>query len=173
VRFKSPPKRQVAPTRDEIRAIVDEADARGMFAYATGLLIQWVFSLRGVDVFGQWLPTRRARAGIRRGKRRWADGLTWDMVEPDLSAFSKVISKTANALPEPTRFPLEDAGEIRARLRSARQRGTVGTGDRLGEGGSTLQDRRALTGLRTAPERSSRRPDPPRDHDDGHARRCA
>lgn len=68
IRFKSPPKRQVAPTREEIRAIVDEADAHGMFAYATGLLLQWVFALRGVDVFGQWLedPTGRAGSGGER-----------------------------------------------------------------------------------------------------------
>lgn len=126
VRFKSPPKRQIAPTREEIRAIVDEADAHGMFAYATGLLLQWVFALRGVDVFGQWLDDPKGEGGIRRGTKRWADGLTWDMVEPDLTAFSKVISKTANALPEPIRFSLEDAAEIRARLRLLENAGRLG-----------------------------------------------
>jgi hypothetical protein len=126
IRFKSPPKRQVAPTREEIRAIVDEADARGMFTYATGLLLQWVYALRGVDVFGQWLKDPSGTGGIRRGTERWADGLTWDMVEPDLSAFSKVISKTASALPDPIRFSLEDATEIQARLRLLGNEGRVG-----------------------------------------------
>jgi hypothetical protein len=48
------------------------------------------------------------------------------MVEPNLLAFSKVISKTANALPEPIRFSLKDAGEIRARLQ------LLGNGSRVG-----------------------------------------
>jgi hypothetical protein len=79
-----------------------------------------------VDVFGQWLRDPDGTGGIRRGTERWADGLTWDMVEPDLSAFSKVISKTASALPEPTRFSLEDATEIQARLRLLGNGGRVG-----------------------------------------------
>lgn len=147
VRLRSAPKRQVFPTRAEIRAIVDEADARGLFAYATGLLMQWTLSLRGVDVFGQWLADPKGEGGIRKGDLRWDDGLTWAMVEPDLMGFSKVLSKTRGALPEPIRFPLEDAPELRARLR------LLGNGGRVGpvitvDGLPYALDRRSKTFLR-------------------------
>ncbi len=132
VKFRSAPKRTVAPTRAQILAIVDEADARGMFAFATGLLIQWVFAVRAVDVRGQWLEiaANDKDGGIIRtsgDKRlRWHDGLTWNHVDADLTAFTKVISKTSRSLPEPTRFSLTDAAEIRGRLR------LLGNGKRVG-----------------------------------------
>jgi hypothetical protein len=139
MRFQAPPKRSVAPTREQVRSIIDEADARGMFAFATGILIQWTFALRAVDVRGQWLPCDPAAGGIvrelRRNRRqrnapagweRWQDGLTWDMIEDDVRGFTKVISKTVRSMPEPIRFDLSDAPEIRSRLTILRNRGQVG-----------------------------------------------
>jgi len=139
MRFQSPPKRSVAPTREQVRAIVDEADARGMFAFATGILIQWTFALRAVDVRGQWLACDPAAGGItrklarnRRQKHlpvaweRWQDGLTWDMFDDDLGAFEKVISKTHKSMPDPIRFELTYAREIQMRLRILANRNRVG-----------------------------------------------
>lgn len=112
--FASAPRRSVHPTRDQIRAIIDEADARGLFAFATGLLLQWTFLLRSVDVRGQWLPTDGKEGGIVRDGERWQDGLTWDMFDADLTRFEKVISKTARSNPEPLTFHLTP--ELRSRL---------------------------------------------------------
>lgn len=139
MRIETPPKRSVAPSRAQIRAIVDEADARGMFAFATGILIQWTFALRAVDVRGQWLTCDPRAGGITRqltrNRRqqhlpdmweRWQDGLTWDMFDDDLTGFTKVISKTMKSMPEPLRFDLADAPEIRGRLAVLQNRGRVG-----------------------------------------------
>ena len=119
----SAPKRMVTPTRAQIRAIIDEADARGMFAFATGLLMQWTYMLRAVDVRGHWLPAE-GDGGIVRDGLRWQDGLTWDMIDADLEGFDKTISKTARSMPEPMRFDLTD--ELRSRLR------LLGNGGRIG-----------------------------------------
>ncbi|MBT9385516.1 recombinase [Pseudooceanicola sp. CBS1P-1] len=148
MRFQSPPRRSVTPTRDQIRAIVDEADARGMFGFSTGLLIQWVFCLRAVDVRGQWLDCdpneggivrelsrNRSQIGLPQKFERWQDGLTWDMLDDGLTYFEKVISKTSKSMPDPIRFELTDAPEIRARLSILAQRGRIGpviTSERTG-----------------------------------------
>lgn len=128
-RFRRSPARSVYPTRAEVMAIVDEADARGLHAFACGILLQWWLGLRAVDVRGQWFEASPDAGGIIRKtyvKRtnkayeritRWQDGLTWDMVEPDLSGFRKVVSKTARTHPEPQFFDLSDLPEIRSRLR--------------------------------------------------------
>lgn len=126
MKFASAPKRSVRPTRDQIRAIVDEADARGQFAFATGLLIQWVYMLRAVDVRGHWLPASPDEGGIIRDGKRWQDGLTWDLIAPDLSGFDKVISKTRKTMGEAMHFDLTIAPEIQSRLR------LLGNGKRIG-----------------------------------------
>lgn len=124
MKFSAGPRRTVHPTRAQIRSIIDEADARGLFAFATGLLIQWTYLLRAVDVRGQWLETDGKEGGIIRDGQRWQDGLTWDMIEDDLSSFEKVISKTIRTNPEPFRFEITD--ELRGRLR------LLGNGGRIG-----------------------------------------
>lgn len=88
-----------------------------------GLLMQWTLMLRSVDVCDQWLPTTGGEGGIVRDGLRWQDGLTWDMVAADLSAFEKVISKTARSNPEPFRFELTP--ELAARL------GLLGNGGKI------------------------------------------
>ena len=116
MRFKSAPKRQVAPTRDQVEAIVAAADNKGEFAFATGLLLQYEFMLRAVDVRGQWFKTNEREGGIIRNGRRWQDGLTWDMFDADLAGFSKVISKTAASQPDPYHFNLADIPYLRQRI---------------------------------------------------------
>lgn len=123
--FQVPPRKTFAPTRAQVLAVVDEADARGHFAFATGVLMQWVFMLRGIDLFGQWVKAN-GQGGIVKDGKAWVDGLTWDMVEPDLSGFSKVLSKTRKSLPEPIRFDLSSTPEVRARLRLLGNAGRVG-----------------------------------------------
>ncbi|MBC7181879.1 MAG: recombinase, partial [Roseovarius sp.] len=91
-----------------------------------GILMQFEFTLRAVDVRGQWLETHEHEGGIIRNGKRWQDGLTWDMFDADLKGFSKVISKTAKSLPEPYRFDLTPLPEIRSRLRMLRQENPVG-----------------------------------------------
>lgn len=132
IRFASAPKRSVTPTRAQIRAIIDEADARGMFAFATGLLIQWTYMLRAVDVRGHWLPAPKSEGGIWRDGQRWQDGLTWEMVGDTF--FEKVISKTGRSMPEAMRFDLTP--EIASRLRLMGNRGRFGpviVSERFGE----------------------------------------
>lgn len=132
--FASAPRRSVHPTRQQIRAIIDEADARGLFAFATGLLLQWTFLLRSVDVRGQWLPTNGKEGGIVRGGERWQDGLTWDMFDADLTSFEKIISKTARSNPEPLTFTLTP--ELRTRIRllsNGRRIGPVIVSERYGD----------------------------------------
>lgn len=115
MRFQMAPKRTVAPTRAQVYAIAAAADAAGERGYATGVLIQFELILRGVDVFGQWLDAD-GTGGIARGKTRWQDGLTWDMVAPEAASITKVISKTAKSLPEPIEFSLAALPELRARI---------------------------------------------------------
>lgn len=124
MKFASAPPRTIHATRAQIRAIVDEADARGMFAFAAGLLIQWTYMLRSVDVRGQWLPDSGKQGGILRDGQRWQDGMTWDMFDPDLNWFEKVISKTARSQPEPLRFQITP--ELRGRLTLLGNRGRFG-----------------------------------------------
>lgn len=126
MRFQVGAARQVAPTRDQIYEIVAAADAAGLSDFAVGILMQFEFTLRAVDVRGQWLETHEHEGGIIRNGKRWQDGLTWDMFDADLKGFSKVISKTAKSLPEPYRFDLTPLPEIRSRLRMLRQENPVG-----------------------------------------------
>lgn len=123
MRFTMPPRRTQAPTAEQVRQIIEAADARGMHSFACGLLIQWTYMLRAVDVRGQWLPDD-GQGGIVRNGTRWQDGLTWDMFDGSLSAFRKVISKTATSMPDAYEFPVTD--ELRARLRLLGSTGRIG-----------------------------------------------
>ena len=106
LRLKTPPKRQVAMTPEQARAVIAAADKRGMHAFALGMLFQWTYALRPIDVRGDWFGGEN--------DRQWRDGLTWNMFDADLTFFEKVISKTAKSMPEPMRYSLTD--EIRERL---------------------------------------------------------
>lgn len=90
--------------------------------------------LRSVDVRGQWLETEGKEGGIIRDGQRWQDGLTWDMIDPGLTSFEKVISKTARSNPEPMRFILTPELSSRIRLPSNGNRiGPAITSERYGE----------------------------------------
>jgi len=104
MRIPSPAARSIAPTRAQIEAIVAASDTAGLRTFSLGVLIQYWFGLRAVDVRGQILD------GM------WADGLTWEMFSGDLSSFTKVISKTRRSLPEPYTFDLTLTPNIRQRL---------------------------------------------------------
>lgn len=111
--------RTMAPTRAQFEIAVAEADRRGWHAFACGLTVQYEFSLRAVDVRGQYM--RGGDGGLSYGgTKRWLDGLTWDMFDADLTHFRKVISKTAKSMPEPYTFDLTPLPALRARLRMLR-----------------------------------------------------
>jgi integrase len=112
--FKAGEKQQVTMTPEQVHMVINEADTRGLHNFALGILFQWTYALRPVDVRGQWLKASQGDGGIRRGELRWQDGLTWDMFDPELTFFEKVISKTAKSMPDPMRYDLTD--EIRERL---------------------------------------------------------
>lgn len=105
LRIANPPKRTVAPTREQVYAIVEEADRRKQTALAVGTILCFELCLRAVDVRGQWYKSDD-ETGVWYNGRQWKDGLTWDMFSSDLTSFSKVISKTSKSLPEPYIFDL-------------------------------------------------------------------
>lgn len=120
MRFKTSPPRTIAPTREQVMRIVEQADRQDMPGFALGLLLQWWLALRPVDVFGHWLV-------VDEGKRPlWRDGLTWDMVAPDYSSITKVISKTAGSMPTPIRFDLTHLPDVRMRLAESAAERQVG-----------------------------------------------
>lgn len=86
LKIRSPRPRDVAPTAAQIEAIIASADAAGDAMFALGLSLQWWLTLRPVDVRGQWLDDKAGR--------RWADGLTWDMVDLAAGTITKMPSKT-------------------------------------------------------------------------------
>lgn len=104
LRIEAPAARSKAATHDQIMAIVRAADAEGRDVFAVGLLMQWWFGLRAVDVRGQYLD----------GK--WADGITWGMFDDDMTGFEKVISKTRKSLPEAYHFDVTIVPGLRQRL---------------------------------------------------------
>lgn len=115
ITFKMPPKREVVATRTQVLRVVVKARQAGYLHFAAGQLLGCEMALRDVDVRGQWLPAE-GQGGIVHNGRRWQDGLTWEMFEPDLSGFTKVISKTEDSQPEPIFFPLGNLPRLKALL---------------------------------------------------------
>lgn len=120
VKIKNSPGRQVSPSREQIYAIIKQADDHGYDHFALGITIQFEFALRAVDVRGQWLKTSDTEGGILRNGRRWQDGLTWEMFDANLTTMTKLISKTKTSMPEPYEFDLTAAPEVRTRLQAIR-----------------------------------------------------
>jgi len=125
VKFKMPPKREVAPSRMQVYRVVGQARMAGYLHFAAGVLLQYELALRAVDVRGQWLPAQ-GLGGIVHNGRRWQDGLTWETFDANLSGFEKVISKTVNSLPEPIRFDLTGLPRLRKMLEAIAPNGRVG-----------------------------------------------
>lgn len=126
IRFQNSAARQISPTREQVYAIIAAADFEGMEHYALGIMIQYEFALRAVDVRGHWLETDEAEGGVVRNGKRWQDGLTWDMFDADLTTMTKLISKTRKSLPEPYEFELTTVPEIQRRLLNIRPSGRLG-----------------------------------------------
>ncbi|MDB6151484.1 MAG: recombinase [Chthoniobacter sp.] len=110
MRFKKSAPRDVAPTKPQIEAIIAAADKAGDPMFALAISLQWWLTLRAVDVRGHFLGTGK--------DRRWADGLTWGMIEGDMAAIHKVVSKTAESEPRVMIWALDDLPDIQARLRA-------------------------------------------------------
>lgn len=125
IKLTTPPSRSVYPTRDQVRMIVDQADAWGMQAFACGFLMCFEMNLRAVDIRGQWAPAN-GQGGLVNNGKRWQDGLTWDMITPDLTTLTKVISKTARSMPEAYEFDLTQMPEVQQRLAVLRDRSAFG-----------------------------------------------
>lgn len=85
--FPKPKPRDKFMTREQANAIAAAADEAGHEAFATALLLAFSTGLRTVDVVGQWLS-------LKSGGSRWADGITWDMLDPGVTKLRKVTSKT-------------------------------------------------------------------------------
>jgi hypothetical protein len=106
MRFRSQRPNKSAPKSGELMAIIAAADKDGQHGFALGLSLQWWLTLRAVDVRGQWLGQGAAR--------RWADGLTWDMI--DGTVIRKIISKTARSRPEAMQWDVGPIQDIVSRL---------------------------------------------------------
>jgi hypothetical protein len=104
MRIEKPAARTQIATRDQVFAIVAEADKDDMDVFAIGLLIQYWYQLRAIDVRGDYFD------GV------WERGIEWEHFNEDLSSFTKVISKTRRSLPEPHTFDLTLLPDLRARI---------------------------------------------------------
>lgn len=118
MQFKSPPQRRVAMTRAQAEAVIAAADRAGHTSFGTGLMLMFECALRAVDVRGQWLSAEGADGGIVRNGRRWADGLTWDMIDPETRFLRKVTSKTGAEV----EFDLSELPVLQARLKAIPRR---------------------------------------------------
>lgn len=116
MRIKSPSKRSAFLNRQQVEAIVERLDECGFQYVSLALLMRFEFMLRGIDVYGDWTPTDARQGGIQVGERMWEGGLTWEMIDTEVTHFNKVISKTRDSLPEPYRFDLMAVPQIRDRL---------------------------------------------------------
>jgi hypothetical protein len=116
MRIQNAPARTKYLTREQVEAIVAEADRRGADHIAISLLFRFEFLLRGRDVYGEWEPLNGRKGGVQHNGSIWVKGLTWEMFDTDLTKFSKVISKTRKSLPEPYTFDLTNVPALRERL---------------------------------------------------------
>lgn len=116
MRIKNPGRRSIYITRGQVDAIVKEADARGLGFVALSILIRFEFMLRGTDVYGQWEPSEGRGGGIQHHGKMWVDGITWDMITPDVTMLTKVISKTRDSMTEAYEWDLTAVPDIRRRL---------------------------------------------------------
>lgn len=108
MRVKSPKPRTVSPTAEQVVAVIAKADAAGASMFALGLSIQWWLSFRAVDVRGQWLG--------KGDRSRWADGLTWDMIDLEAGTIRKMASKTERHDDRPMVLDLTPLPDLVARI---------------------------------------------------------
>lgn len=118
MKIRAPKPRTMAPTEAQVLSIIAAADAAGDAPIALGLALQWWLTLRAVDVRGQWLGEGK--------NRRWADGLTWDMVDLKAGVITKAQSKTERHDGAATTWDLTPLPDLLQRLTS------IPEGERVG-----------------------------------------
>lgn len=128
MRISAPKPRTASPTQAQVEAIIAAADAAGDTGFALGIALQWWLTLRAVDVRGQMLPSGDGK--------RWADGLTWDMIDRDITTITKTPSKTEEAMPDALVFDLTLIPDVRARLQAIPQDHRIGPVIRQTNGGT-------------------------------------
>jgi hypothetical protein len=74
-----------------------------------------------VDVRGQWLNRGAETGGIVRGGKRWQDGMTWDMIDREITTLRKTPSNTEDSLTEELEWDLTLSPDLRARLQTVPQ----------------------------------------------------
>jgi hypothetical protein len=79
MRFAAPAARTTFLAYDQARAIIKAAHDAGRPSIALAQALQFELTLRQKDVIGEWLPDPAAPGG-----RRWANGLTWNHIGPDM-----------------------------------------------------------------------------------------
>lgn len=102
MQFSTPPARNVAPTFEQVQAIVAKADEAGYQGFALGIMLQWWLALRAVDVRGQTLDGQ------------WQDGLTWNML--DGTVLRKTPSKTQKTTGQSMEWDLALVPDLLARI---------------------------------------------------------
>lgn len=126
IRVKNSRPRKQAPTRAQVYAVIAAADAAGDAAFALGIMLQYEFALRAVDIRGQWIAAGKDEGGIQRGGKRWQDGLTWDMIDRDVTRIIKTISKTERHSMDDMEFDLSLVPAARERLMAAPMESRIG-----------------------------------------------
>lgn len=85
MRFASPPARREMMTLDHVLALRSTAHAMGLPSVALATAFQFDLAMRQKDVIGEWLPIEDgASGGIVYKSTRWANGLTWADIGPDM-----------------------------------------------------------------------------------------
>jgi hypothetical protein len=104
--FRGSSRRNVCPTRDQVFAIIAEANKDGNTLFALGLELQWWLACRSIDIRGDKI------------NGQWQDGLTWGMVDLDLGTITKTPSKTEKYMPEAITWDLSAIHHVIAALRA-------------------------------------------------------
>lgn len=85
LRFAAPPARKERMTLEHVLAIRAKAHELGLPSVALATAFQFDLAMRQKDVIGEWVPIKPGDTGgiIFKG-RRWAHGLTWADIGPDM-----------------------------------------------------------------------------------------
>jgi hypothetical protein len=71
-------------TFDQLGAIRAKAHEMNLGSVALATTLQFELALRQKDVIGEWLPCAEGEGGIVHKSTRWANGLTWSDIGPDM-----------------------------------------------------------------------------------------
>lgn len=120
MRFKMAKPKDTSGTPEQVEAVIRAAEEGGDRLLAIAWWLQYWFSLRPVDVRGQWINLKRMEkpSGIVWRNQRWQDGMTWDMIDPGFTKITKLISKTAGTTRTTITLDLTLVPEVREALMS-------------------------------------------------------